>query len=171
MVAVRRAVAADGPAFLALVRELADYERIPGPTPDAEARLLEEAFGAGARRRFDLLVAEREGRVVGYAVLVEQYSTFRAKPVLYLEDLYVTPAARRAGVARALMREVAREAVARGCARVSWVVLDWNGGAQRFYEGLGAERQAEWWPFVLQGDALEALARADPTTGTGAIRG
>ena len=160
MMRIRRARPEDGPAFLALVQELADYEKLEGPDAAARQRLLDDAFGA--RPRYTLLVAEQDARIVAYAVLCEQYSTFRAKPVLYLEDLYVTPSARRGGVARALMREVAREAVARDCARVTWVVLDWNEPAQSFYEQLGAKRQAEWWPFVLDGDAMRALAAGAP---------
>lgn len=154
---VRRARPEDGPAFLRLVQELADYERLAGPTPEAQARLLDAAFGAG--RRFDLFVAERAGEVVAYAATFEAYSTFLARPVLYLEDLFVSAAARRQGVARALMRALAREALARGCARVAWVVLDWNTDAQRFYDGLGARPQKEWLPYVLDGEALAAMAR------------
>lgn len=153
---IRRARPDDGPAFLALVHELASYEKLAGPTPEAEARLLRDAFGE--RRRFDLFVAEEDGRIVAYAAAFETYSTFLARPVLYLEDLYVTPAARRTGVATALLRELAREAVRRGCARMSWVVLDWNVDAQKFYERLGAARSQGWLPYAVQGAALEALA-------------
>lgn len=160
---VRRARAADGPAFLRLVHELADYEKLPGPAPEAEARLLEDAFGA--RPRFDVWLAERDGEAVGYAAAYPQYSTFRARPVLYLEDLFVAPRARRSGAGRALFEAVAREAVARGCARLSWVVLDWNVEAQRFYDALGARRQAEWWPYVLEGGALAAVAAGDVKRG------
>ncbi len=157
---LRRAREADLPAIAALIRELADFERMEGPPPDAAARLREDAFGA--RPRVELLVAELEGKVVAYAAFFETYSTFRAKPVLYLEDLFVTKAARRRGVARALVAALAREAVARGCARLAWVVLDWNVEAQRFYEALGAARQP-WFPYELGGAALEKLARETAT--------
>ena len=154
---LRRARPEDGARFLALVQELAAYERMAGPTPEAEARLLEDAFGP--EPRYDLFLAERDGTVVAYAVVFETYSTFLARPVLYLEDLYVTPSARRHGVAAAMMRRLAREALRRGCARLSWVVLDWNVDAQRFYERLGAQRHPGWWPYAAQGDALERMAQ------------
>lgn len=157
---VRRAAPADGPRFLALVHELAAYEKMEGPTPEAEARLLADAFGP--RPRYDLLLAEREGAVVAYAVVFETYSTFLARPVLYLEDVYVTPDARGHGVGHALMRHLAQDALRRGCARLAWVVLDWNATAQRFYERLGARRSTAWWPYVIQGDDLARLARGEP---------
>lgn len=157
---IRRARPQDGPRFLALVQELAAYERLPGPTPDAEARLLEDAFGP--RPRYDLFLAEVEGSVVAYAVAFETYSTFLATPVLYLEDVYVTPAARRGGVATALLRFLAAEALRRGCGRLTWVVLDWNVDAQRFYERLGARRWTDWWPYVAQGEALARMAEGAP---------
>lgn len=157
MVHVRRATAVDAPAFLALVRELAAYEKLEGPDDAAGERLVADAFGPAPK--YDLWLATDEAsQVVGYAVLCEQYSTFRARPVLYLEDLYVTPRARRTGAGRALMAATAREALARGCARLTWVVLDWNESAQRFYDELGAKRQSEWWPYVLEGDELRGLA-------------
>lgn len=155
---MRRARPADGPRYLALVHELATYEKMQGPTADAEGRLLDDAFGP--RPRYDLFVAELAGQVVAYAVVFETYSTFLARPVLYLEDLYVTPDARRHGVATRLMRHLAQEALRRGCARMAWVVLDWNTDAQKFYERLGARRAEAWWPFVIQGDDLGKLARS-----------
>lgn len=155
-VPIRRARPEDGPRFLALVQELAAYEKLAGPTPEAEARLLADAFGP--RPRYDLFVAEAEGQVVAYAVVFETYSTFLAKPVLYLEDIYVTPSARRGGVATAMMRFLAGEALRRGCGRLTWVVLDWNVDAQRFYERMGGARWADWWPYVAQGEALERMA-------------
>lgn len=153
---IRRATRADGPAFLRLVHELASYEKLAGPTPEAEARLLDDAFGA--RPRFELTVAEVEGSVVAYAATFETYATFRARSVLYLEDLYVTPAARRHGVARALMAHLARDALARGCVRLAWVVLDWNEPARRFYAALGAAPTEGWVPYAIQDEALERLA-------------
>jgi len=160
---VRHARPEDFPRFLALVRELAAFEKMEGPTPDAEARLREGAFGA--KPRFELFLGEIDGRVEAYAVVFETYSTFRAAPILYLEDLYVSPSARRKGLAGRLMQTLAAEAVHRGCCRVSWVVLDWNRDAQRFYESLGARREASWWPYVLEGQDLARVA--SPDTGTG----
>ncbi|MFA5861896.1 MAG: GNAT family N-acetyltransferase [Candidatus Thermoplasmatota archaeon] len=150
---VRRATRADMPRLVVLLQELAAFEKLAGPTPDAEARL-----AADLGKRYDALLAEDAGIAVGYAIVFETYSTFLAKSVLYLEDLFVTQKARRRGVARLLMHEVAREATARGCPRVSWVVLDWNTDAQEFYRKLGAKRSA-WDSFSLDGDALSAVAR------------
>lgn len=161
---IRRASPADGARFLALVHELAAYERMQGPAPEAEARLLDDAFGA--RPRYDLFLAERDGEVVAYAVVFETYSTFLARPVLYLEDVYVTPAARGHGVGRSMMAFLAREALRRGCPRLSWVVLDWNVDAQRFYDRVGARRWASWWPYVIQGADLERLAGTEGGSST-----
>ena len=133
---IRPALPADGPVVVELIRGLADFEKLPGPDAAAEARFLEHAFGPQAR--FGLLVAEVEGRVRGYALFFETYSTFRAAPSLFLEDLYVDPDVRRRGIGRAFMLELARTAVARGCERFEWTVLDWNENAQRFYRSLGA---------------------------------
>jgi GNAT superfamily N-acetyltransferase len=153
---LRRAVPDDGPTFLRHVHELAAFEKMEGPTKEAEARLLADAFGP--RPRFDLWVPEVDGNVVGYAVTFETYSTFLAKPVLYLEDIYVTPSARRGGVASATMRFLAQEAVRRGCGRMAWVVLDWNVDAQALYRRLGGGPMQGWLPFAIQGDALSRLA-------------
>lgn len=155
-VTIRPARPADGAAFLRLVHELAAYERMAGPAPDAEERLLRDAFGE--RPRFDLFLAERAGDVVAYAAVFETYGTFLARPVLHLEDLYVAERARRGGVATALMRHLAREALRRGCARLTWVVLDWNVDARRFYERMGARRSEGWLPMALQRDELRRIA-------------
>src|SRR5207249_11518171 len=103
--AIRPARAADGPAFVGLVRALAEFEKLPGPSEAAAARLLEDAFGE--RPRYELLVAEKDGRVVAYAAFFPTYSTFLARPALYLEDIFVHPDARGAGIASALMRALA----------------------------------------------------------------
>src|SRR5262249_55228232 len=130
-------------------------EKLPGPDEVAAARLIEDAFGA--RRRFDVLVAEVDGRVQGYALFFEVYSTFRASPTLWLEDLFVDPAVRGRGVGSALMRAVARVAVTRGCERFEWNVLDWNEGAQRFYRSVGATLLGEWLACRVEGAALAKL--------------
>lgn len=151
---IRPAEARDLPAVAALVSELADFEKLPGPDDAARARL-----GADfARGRFRLLVGERDGRVVAYALYFFQYSTFRAAPTLYLEDLYVQPAERGAGVGERLMQQLAAVAVAEGCARFDWTVLDWNVGAQKFYRALGAEVMSTWWTCRVEGEALPKLA-------------
>ena len=155
---IRAARPADGPAFVALVRALADFEKLPPPDAAAGHRLLEHAFGA--EPRFELLVAEVEDRVVAYAVFFPMYSTFRAESSLYLEDLFVHPDARRQGIGRAMMHALARLAVARGCVRLEWTVLDWNDGAQRFYRSLGATILREWYTCRMEGEPLARLGSA-----------
>lgn len=139
---VRRAVAADGPAFLDLVRALAAYEQLPPPDDDACARLCQDAFATPPR--FELYVAELDGQVVAYAATFMTYSTFLARPSLYLEDLFVAPTARRRGVATAVLAHLEAEARARGCGRFEWTVLDWNVDAQALYRGIGAELLGDW---------------------------
>lgn len=151
---IRAARAADLPSVVALVRALADFEKLPGPD-DAAARRLIDDFAAG---RYSLLVAEADGRIVGYALYFFTYSTFLAKPSLYLEDVFVHPAARGRGVGERFMRALATEAVARGCGRFEWTVLDWNVDAQKFYRRLGAEVMSTWWTCRVTGDGLTALA-------------
>jgi GNAT superfamily N-acetyltransferase len=158
---IRPTEARDGAAFVALVRALADFEHLPGPDDAAAARLCDHAFGPA--RRFELLVAEEAGALVGYALFFPVYSTFLARPSLYLEDLFVLPAARGHGVGRAFMLRLARLAVERGCGRFEWTVLDWNVRAQAFYVGLGARLLPEWRICRVDGPALEELGRAAPS--------
>ena len=148
---VRPATPADLPRMVQLMRELAAFEKLPGPDAEAERRLADD-FG----RRYHGFVAEADGVVVGYAIWYETYSNFLARPVAWLEDLYVSPSARRGGAATALVREVAREGKRRGCARMAWAVLDWNVEAQAFYERLGAARQPWLW-YQVEGAAFDRL--------------
>src|SRR5215831_727011 len=120
MVTVRLAQRGDGPAFLGLVSALSEFEKLPGPDDAARARLLEDAFGPTPR--FDLLVADLDGDVVAYAVSFLTYSTFLARPTLYLEDIFVHPRARRRGVAAALLERLRNRAVELGCGRFEWMV-------------------------------------------------
>jgi GNAT superfamily N-acetyltransferase len=139
---IREARREDTAAILALVRALADYEQLPGPDADAAARFVEHGFGA--RPLCESFVAEVDGEVVAYAIVVITFSTFLMKPTLFLEDLFVHPRARRRGIATALMRHLRALAVDRGCGRFEWLVLDWNAGAQALYERVGARQLAEW---------------------------
>jgi GNAT superfamily N-acetyltransferase len=141
-VPIRRAVPADADAFVSLVDALARFEKLPPPDAAARARLVEHAFGDAPR--FELWVAELAGAVVAYAVTFETYSTFRALPTLFLEDLFVHPDARRRGVATAMLATLRAHAEARGCGRFEWTVLDWNEGAQALYRGIGAELLDDW---------------------------
>lgn len=154
---IRKATAADGAAYIELVRSLAAYEKLAAPDDVAAARLLEHAFGAAPR--YELTVAQLGSALVAYAVHFETYSTFRALPSLYLEDLYVREDARRRGIGAQLLRHLARLAVERGCGRFEWSVLDWNQGAQRFYRSLGARILDDWRLCRVDGDTLASLAR------------
>lgn len=151
-VIIRRAEPNDGNAFIQLVIGLADYESLTPPDAAAQRRLLEDAFGEHVR--FELLLAEVEGQIAGYAVVFETYSTFLALPKLYLEDLFVTPEFRGLGIGEKLFRASAQEAIKRGCARMEWTVLDWNEPAIKFYERLGAEHEKAWHIYGLNEETL-----------------
>jgi len=153
---LRPGTRADVPLVLALIRELAAYERAPDGVVAAEADLLRDGFGASPL--FRTLIAELDGAPVGFAFYFLAYSTWRGRPTLYLEDLFVRPGARGRGVGRAFMRELAAEALRLGCARMVWQVLDWNEPSIRFYQSLGAEVVKEWLTCRLEGGALRALA-------------
>jgi GNAT superfamily N-acetyltransferase len=155
---LRRATAADGAAYIELVRGLARFEELEPPDAAAAARLLEHAFGP--RPRYELLVAELAGELVAYAVFFETYSTFRALPSLYLEDVFVREDARGRGIGGSILRHLARLAVERGCGRFEWCVLDWNARAQSFYRSLGARIMSEWQLCRVDGEALASLARS-----------
>jgi GNAT superfamily N-acetyltransferase len=140
--AIRPARPEDGPAFVALIRALAEFEQLPGPTDEAAARLLEDAFGP--RPRYEILVAELDGQIVAYAITFQTYSTFLARPTLFLEDLFVHPRARRRGIARAMLARLHETARERGCGRFEWMVLDWNVDAQKLYDSIGGQRLGQW---------------------------
>jgi GNAT superfamily N-acetyltransferase len=143
---------ADLPRLLVLIDGLADYEKLARPDAAARERLAADALAD--RPRFECLLAELDGVVVGYAIYFFTYSTFRARPSLYLEDIFVLSEARGQGTGIGLFRACAREAVARGCARMEWQVLSWNVPSIQFYERLGARHMDDWLPFRLDDDAL-----------------
>jgi GNAT superfamily N-acetyltransferase len=155
-ITIRRAGPEDAGTLLELIRALAEYEHLEPPDDSARARLLEHGFGPAPR--FEAYLAEQDGAAIGYAIVFESYSTFLARPSLYLEDLFVRPEARRRGAGKQLLRHLAAEALARGCGRMEWAVLDWNELAQGVYQRVGAEQLDDWRLCRLTGDALRALA-------------
>lgn len=155
---IRPGTARDVPTILALIRGLADYERLRRECKATAAGLRRHGFGR--RPYFETIIARRGGRPVGFALYFFTFSTFLAKPTLYLEDLFVRPDERGRGAGRALLAALARIAVRRGCGRLEWAVLDWNRPAIGFYERLGARFRREWILTRLTGAPLSRLARS-----------
>ena len=153
---IRPATPADVPTILRFVRELAAFEREPDAVEATEPMLTDALFGA--QPAAEAVIAEGAEGPVGFALFFHNFSTWKGRRGLYLEDLYVTPDARGAGVGAALLRHLAGLALDRGCARFEWSVLDWNEGAIRFYRALGAVGQEEWTVQRVDGAALHALA-------------
>jgi GNAT superfamily N-acetyltransferase len=156
---IRTATAADVPAIARLICGLAEYEKLAHLVTLDESRLRQHLFGT--RPFAEVLLAEDGGRVVGFALYFHNYSTFIGEPGIYLEDLFVEPGYRGRGHGKALLVALARLAVERGCARLDWVVLDWNAPAIEFYRSLGAEPMDEWTGYRLVGTALTKLARSE----------
>jgi GNAT superfamily N-acetyltransferase len=154
---IRPATPDDVAAIARLIRALAEYERLSHEVLLDESLLHEHLFGQ--RRYAEVLLAEDEGGVVGFALFFHNYSTFVGKPGIYLEDLFVEPAHRGRGHGKALLTELAKIAVARNCGRLEWTALDWNEPAIGFYRSLGARAMDDWTVFRLTGAALEKLAK------------
>jgi GNAT superfamily N-acetyltransferase len=153
---LRPAVPADVPQILAFIRDLATYEREPDAVLATEADLLRDGFGP--TRRFHCIIAEIDSAPAGFALYFYSYSTWRGHAGIYLEDLYVSPEHRGKGIGKALLTHVAAIAVAEGCPRYEWAVLDWNQPSIDFYHSLGAVMKSEWKGMQVSGDALAALA-------------
>ena len=152
---IREATPADVPEILALIRDLAIYERQPDAVVATEADLLRDGFGP--RPVFECLIAEWEGKPAGFALYIPFYSTWRGNAGTHLEDLFVRPAYRRRGIAKALFARLAQITLQRGD-RFQWHVLDWNQPAIDFYEQMGAHMLSEWRIMRIDGEALKALA-------------
>lgn len=143
-----------------LILELAEYERAkPGEAPVTEQDLATSLFGDSPAA--EVLIAHIGDEPVGFALFFHNYSTWLGKRGIYLEDLFVRPSARKHGVGFALLREIARIAVDRGCGRVDWSVLTWNELAISFYKRIGAKPMDEWKTFRLTGEALAGFALAE----------
>lgn len=136
---VRRATEGDAETILMLVDALAGYEKLAPPDAEAKKRLIADMNG-----RYDAYLCEHEGKPAGYAFVFETYSSFQARPILYLEDLFVLPGLRGKGVGYALFIAMIEEGKRRGCCRMEWSVLDWNQLAIDFYRRLGATYKKEW---------------------------
>jgi GNAT superfamily N-acetyltransferase len=157
---IRYAVRQDVPAIGELIRLLAEYERLAHEVTFELADLERHLFGATPRA--EVLIAEEDRRVVGFALFFHSFSTFLAKPGIYLEDLFVRPEVRGRGHGKALLAALAGLAVERGCGRLEWSVLDWNDPAMGFYRRLGAQPMSDWTVYRLTGNALQGLAQEAP---------
>jgi GNAT superfamily N-acetyltransferase len=155
---IRAGRPADAATILDMIRGLAEYERLAHEVTATLGRVREHGFGR--RRYFETLICRRGGWPIGFALYFFTYSTFLARPSLYLEDLFVRPEERGQGAGKAILAALARIAVARGCGRLEWAVLDWNRPAIGFYERLGAKLSKEWILTRLTGPPLARLARS-----------
>ena len=155
---IRPATEADAATILGLIRELAQYERLAHEVTATENDLHASLFGVHPDA--EVVLAETDGRVVGYALFFHNYSTFHCKRGLYLEDLFVEPEFRGRGIGKQLLSHLARLAIRRGCARFEWAVLDWNESAIGFYRSVGAEPMTDWTVFRATGAGLATLAGA-----------
>lgn len=153
---IRAAQAEDIPSLYALLMELAEYERMLD-----SVRLTQEGFRDalfGLRPYLDAIMAFVDGEAVGFALFYPVYPTFLGRPGMYLEDIYVRPAARGIGIGKMLMSRVSQIALERGCGRLDWAVLDWNEPAIKFYESVGAKPKGGWTVYQLEGNALHQMA-------------
>jgi GNAT superfamily N-acetyltransferase len=155
MTTIRFATTRDVPAIAALIRELADYERLAHEVQLDEGELASHLFAEP--RRAEVLLAQDGIEVVGFALFFHNFSTFLGKPGIYLEDLFVKPAHRGRGHGKAMLSELARLALERGCGRLEWAVLDWNEPAIEFYKRLGARAMDAWTTYRVDGEALVRL--------------
>ncbi|HEX9807586.1 MAG TPA: GNAT family N-acetyltransferase [Alteraurantiacibacter sp.] len=153
---IRDAVPGDLPLIAELISELAEFEKL-----SHEVRFDEEVLGRklfGERPYAEVLMGEIDGTAQGFALFFHNFSTFEGRPGIYLEDLYVRPEARGAGLGKAMLRHLAALALERDCARLEWWVLDWNAPAIGFYRSIGALPMDEWTVMRMNGEALAELA-------------
>ena len=156
-ITLRAARASDVPVILQFIQGLDDYEKLSHDCVATEAELTATLFGEHPFA--EVLLAFWNEEPAGFALFFHNYSTFLAKPGIYLEDLFVDPAFRGKGMGKALLIALARLAVERGCGRLEWSVLDWNEPAIQFYKSLGAVAMDEWTGYRVTGEALTALSR------------
>lgn len=154
---IRAAQPADVPVIADLIRQLAKFEKLENEVVLTEELLVIGLFGPHPYA--ETVIAEEDGQPIGFALFFHTFSTFLARPGIYLEDLFVLAEHRGRGVGRALLAHLAHLAVERGCGRLEWAVLNWNQEAIRFYERLGARPNSEWTVYRLAGEALGSLGR------------
>ena len=159
MLSIRPAARADLPLIAQFIRDLAEYEKLSDAVRFDEAVMGEKLFGAnnGHGPYAEVVIGEVDGEAQGFALFFHNFSTFEGLPGIYLEDLFVRPEARGAGLGKTLLSHLASLAVERGCARLEWSVLDWNAPAIGFYEKLGARGMDEWTVMRLDGANLAQL--------------
>ena len=155
-VVVRVATVSDAPLILSFIRELAEYEHLLDEVEATEADIRRDLFGENPRSFCE--IAEYEGKPVGFALWFYNYSTFRGRAGIYLEDLFVRTEARGVGAGTALLRRLAQRCVDADLGRLEWAVLNWNAPSIAFYDSLGASAKTEWTVRRLDGEALETLA-------------
>ena len=166
---IRPAQEAEISLILALINELAEFEKLQYQVVATETTLRESLFGA--RPGAEAVIARVGGEAAGFVLYFHNFSTFLGRHGLYLEDLFVRPAFRGQGIGKRLLMHLARLALERGCGRFEWAVLDWNRPARDFYEALGAEANPAWVNYRLTGEALERLARSAPIAAATEISG
>jgi GNAT superfamily N-acetyltransferase len=158
-ITVSPASEADVPVILTFIRGLAEYEKLAHTCVASEDALRRTLFGE--RPYAEVIIARLDGTPVGFALFFHNYSTFLARPGIYLEDIFVLPQHRGAGAGKALLRRVAQIARERDCGRLEWSVLDWNQPAIDFYESLGATVMPDWRICRMAGDVLETFAAGE----------
>ena len=157
MIQIRKAEVNDAPLILEFIQSLAEYERLRDSCVATEEKLRATLFSENPAA--EVIIASSDGEPMGFALFFHNYSTFLAQRGIYLEDLFVKPAARGKGVGFALLSALARIAVERDCGRLEWAVLDWNQLAIDFYKRIGAVPLDEWTTFRMSGDSLISLAQ------------
>ena len=153
---IRNATSNDLNMLIEFIHDIAEFEELAHEVSFTKDELMESMFGND--RTAEAIIAENEGEAVGFAVYFQNFSTFKGKPGLYLEDLFVKPDWRKHGIGRALLVRLAQIAVERGCPRFEWVALDWNQNAIDFYEKLGAKQLNDWRIFRMEGETIAQLA-------------
>jgi len=157
---IRFAEEKDAATLVGLIRELAQYEKLL-PEVEANEQLVRESIFQ--RKVAEALIGEYNGEAVGYAIFYRNFSSFTARPGMFVEDIYVKPELRRLGFGKLFFRFMAKLAVERGCARMEWTCLDWNASSIAFYKGMGAQAMAEWTMYRLAGKSLVEMANPGTT--------